>query len=115
MNCYLIYTVTHIDILYTGMTYHEKKEVGYWRTVYSIVKDLDVLKQVIMQSSQYACNYYYLQYIKDEHANAEHDDIDTFKFVQPNGSLMLSIQTIQQSGWIVDPHKSPMKVHDSRD
>ena len=55
-----------------------------------------------------------MQYIKDEHANAEHDDIDTFKFLQPNGSLMLSIQTIQQSGWIVDPHKSPMKVHDSR-
>ena len=43
--------ITHIDILYTGMTYHEKKEVGYWRTVYSVVKDLDVLKQVIMQSS----------------------------------------------------------------
>ena len=59
--------------------------------------------------------YYYLQYIKNEHPIAEHDDIDTFKFVQPNGSLMLSIQTIQQSGWIVDPHKSPMKVHDSRD
>ena len=55
-----------------------------------------------------------MQYIKDDHPNAEHDDIDTFKFLQPNGSLMLSIQTIQQSGWIVDPHKSPMKVHDSR-
>ena len=54
-----------------------------------------------------------MQYIKDEHANAEHDDIDTFKFLQPNGSLMLSIETIQQSGWIVYPHKSPMKVNDS--
>ena len=29
MNDYLIYTVTHNDILYTGMMYHEKKEVGY--------------------------------------------------------------------------------------
>ena len=46
MNNYLIYTVTHNDILYTGMMYHEKKEVGYWKTIYSVVKDLDVLKKV---------------------------------------------------------------------
>ena len=46
MNNYLIYTVTHNDILYTGMMYYEKKEVGYWKTIYSVVKDLDVLKKV---------------------------------------------------------------------
>ena len=51
MNGYLIYTVTHNDILYTGMMYHEEKKVGYWKTIYSVVKDLDVLKKVIMQSS----------------------------------------------------------------
>ena len=44
-------TVTHNDILYTGMMYHEKKEVGHWKAIYSVVKDLDVLKKVIMQSS----------------------------------------------------------------
>ena len=46
-----LYTVTHNDILYTGMMYHEKKEVGHWKAIYSVVKDLDVLKKVIMQSS----------------------------------------------------------------
>ena len=51
MNDCLISTVTHNDILYTGMMYHEKKEVCHWKAVYSVVKDLDVLKKVIMQSS----------------------------------------------------------------
>ena len=51
MNDYLIYTVTHSDILYTGMMYHERKEVCHWKAIYSVVKDLDVLKKVIMQSS----------------------------------------------------------------
>ena len=47
MDDYLIYTVTHNDILYTGMMYHEKKEIsGHWKTMYSVVRDLDVLKQV---------------------------------------------------------------------
>ena len=46
MNNYLIYTVTHNDILYTGRMYHERKEVGHWITIYSVVRDLDVLKQV---------------------------------------------------------------------
>ena len=46
MNDYLIYTVTHNDILYTGRMYHEKKEVAHWITIYSVVRDLDVLKQV---------------------------------------------------------------------
>ena len=26
--------------------YHEKKEVGHWITIYSVVRDLEVLKQV---------------------------------------------------------------------
>ena len=46
MNDYLIYTVTHNDILYTGRMYHEKIEVGHWMTIYSVVRDLDILKQV---------------------------------------------------------------------
>ena len=40
------YTVTYNDILYTGRMYHEKKEVGHWITIYSVVRDLEVLKQV---------------------------------------------------------------------
>ena len=35
-------------VLYTGMMYHEKKEVDYWKTIYSVVKDLDVLKKVAL-------------------------------------------------------------------
>ena len=46
MNNYLIYTVTHNDILYTGRMYHEKIEVCHWITIYSVVRDLEVLKQV---------------------------------------------------------------------
>ena len=42
----LIYTVTHNDILYTGMMYHEEKKNGHWKTMYSVVRDLNVLKQV---------------------------------------------------------------------
>ena len=38
--------VTPTNILYTGRIYHEKKEVGHWITIYSVVRDLDVLKQV---------------------------------------------------------------------
>ena len=46
MNDYLIYTVTHNDILYTGMMYHERKGEAYWKSMYTVVRDLDVLKQV---------------------------------------------------------------------
>ena len=28
------------------MMYHEEKKVGYWRAIYSVVRDLEVLKQV---------------------------------------------------------------------
>lgn len=28
------------------MMHHEKKETGHWKTMYSVVKDLNVLKQV---------------------------------------------------------------------
>uniref|UniRef100_A0A1X7T7R9 Uncharacterized protein n=1 Tax=Amphimedon queenslandica TaxID=400682 RepID=A0A1X7T7R9_AMPQE len=35
------------DVLYTGMMYHEEKKVGYWRAIYSVVRDLEVLKQYI--------------------------------------------------------------------
>ena len=45
MNDYLIYTVTHNDILYTGMMYHEKRRSWSLETIYSVVRDLDVLKE----------------------------------------------------------------------
>ena len=51
MNDYLIYTVTHNDIMYTGMMYHENEEVGHWITTYTVVRDLEVLAQV------YICIY----------------------------------------------------------
>ena len=39
-------TVTHNEILYTGMMYHEKKGEAYWKSMYTVVRDLDALKQV---------------------------------------------------------------------
>ena len=39
--------VTPTNILYTGRMYYvEKKVVGHWITIYSVVRDLEVLKQV---------------------------------------------------------------------
>ena len=34
------------DTLYSGMMYYDKKEVGYWKAMYSVVRDLEVLKRV---------------------------------------------------------------------
>ena len=34
------------DTLYSGMMYYDKKEVRYWKAMYSVVRDLEVLKTV---------------------------------------------------------------------
>ena len=47
----LLYIAPSRDILYSGMMYYEKKEVGHWKTMYSVVRDLEVLKRV---------KYYYM-------------------------------------------------------
>ena len=41
-----MHIVSHGDTLYTGMMYHEKKEAFYWKSMYSVVRDLDVLTKV---------------------------------------------------------------------
>ena len=43
---YFVLIVSPSDILYTGMMYHEEKKNARWKTMYSVVRDLDVLKQV---------------------------------------------------------------------
>ena len=45
-ECFLLHIVTLGDILYTGMMYHKEGMNGYWKAMYSVVRDLDVLKQV---------------------------------------------------------------------
>ena len=48
-HCYyvLIYnSYTGVTLLYTGMMYHEKKEVNEFMTTFSVVRDLEVLQQV---------------------------------------------------------------------
>ena len=35
------------DILYTGMMYHKQIKLGHWKTCYTVVRDLEVLKQVL--------------------------------------------------------------------
>ena len=57
-----------------------------------------------------------MQYFDAQHPNAEPgDDVDSFKFVQPNGVLQLHLQTLQQTlqqlGWSVIPERDPMKVY----
>ena len=42
----LLYIAPSRDTLYSGMMYYEKKEVGQWKTMYSVVRDLEVLKRV---------------------------------------------------------------------
>ena len=49
--CILLCIEPSRDILYSGMMYYEKKEVGHWKTMYSVVRDLEVLKRV---------KYYYM-------------------------------------------------------
>ena len=47
LNSILHVSVSSSDIQYTGRMYHVKKEeVGHWKTIYSVVRDLEVLKQV---------------------------------------------------------------------
>ena len=42
----LLYIAPSGDTLYSGMMYYEKKEIGHWKTMYSVVRDLEVLKRV---------------------------------------------------------------------
>ena len=42
----LLYIAPSRDTLYSGMMYYEKKEIGHWKTMYSVVRDLEVLKRV---------------------------------------------------------------------
>ena len=40
-------SVSPSDIWYTGIMYHVKKEeVGHWKTIYSVFRDLEDLKKV---------------------------------------------------------------------
>ena len=46
-DVYTLYIAPSGDTLYSGMMYYEKKEVGHWKTMYSVVRDLEVLKRVM--------------------------------------------------------------------
>ncbi|XP_019853209.1 PREDICTED: uncharacterized protein LOC109582741 [Amphimedon queenslandica] len=91
--------VNRSDIWYTGMMYHERRDTGYrWITMYTAVKDLDAV----------------LQHIENEHSNAERDVVNTFKFNQgPNGIIKLTLGTLNEAGWSVQPHQEPMELHQS--
>uniref|UniRef100_A0A1X7SX24 Uncharacterized protein n=1 Tax=Amphimedon queenslandica TaxID=400682 RepID=A0A1X7SX24_AMPQE len=64
--------------------------------MYSVVRDLEVLKR----------------YLESKHTSVEYDDIaDYFKFIQPNGTLKLTLQKTQlQLGWTVNPDREPMEL-----
>ena len=51
--------------------------------------------------------------LKKEHPKAKLDrSIDTFKFIQPKGTLELLLQPPKQLGWTVYPEREPMEVCD---
>ena len=41
------------DTLYCGRMYHVEKNVGHWKTMYCVVRDLGVLKQVFVTIRSY--------------------------------------------------------------
>uniref|UniRef100_A0A1X7T2F8 Uncharacterized protein n=1 Tax=Amphimedon queenslandica TaxID=400682 RepID=A0A1X7T2F8_AMPQE len=88
------------DTLYSGMMYYDEKKIGYWKAMYSVVRDLEVLKR----------------YLESKHTSTiEYDDVvDSFKFIQSNGTLQLTLNTAQQVGWTVNPIRNPMKLFQSR-
>ena len=54
----------------------------------------------------------FLQHLESKHTSSiEYDDVvDSFKFIQPNGTLELTLHATQQLGWTVNPIRNPMKV-----
>uniref|UniRef100_A0A1X7TNK7 Uncharacterized protein n=1 Tax=Amphimedon queenslandica TaxID=400682 RepID=A0A1X7TNK7_AMPQE len=87
-----------VTLLYTGMMYHEKKEVNQWMTTFSVVRDLEVLQQ----------------YLETKHSKAEQDGpFVIFKYNQPDGILQLCLQDTPslESGWTVHPDQYPMQIH----
>ncbi|XP_019860115.1 PREDICTED: uncharacterized protein LOC109588382 isoform X1 [Amphimedon queenslandica] len=88
------------DTLYSGMMYYDKKEAGHWKAMYSVVRDLEVLK-TYFESKQ--------------GSGIEYDNVvDSFKFIEPNGTLKLTLHTVQEVGWTVNPDRKPMKLLQSR-
>ena len=59
----LLYIAPSRDTLYSGMMYYEKKEVGHWKTMYSVVRDLEVLKRVMDTRCTYTHFYYYFMFL----------------------------------------------------
>ncbi|XP_019850961.1 PREDICTED: uncharacterized protein LOC109581346 [Amphimedon queenslandica] len=91
-------TILPGEVLYTGMLYHLQRDVATWTTKYTVVRDLEVLRK----------------YLRDNFPHAEQDDIDAFKFKQPEGILQLQLDFQQQPvGWSVHPRKDPMELHQS--
>uniref|UniRef100_A0A1X7SQB9 Uncharacterized protein n=1 Tax=Amphimedon queenslandica TaxID=400682 RepID=A0A1X7SQB9_AMPQE len=91
-----------VTLLYTGMMYHEKKEVTEsitkWLTTFSVVRDLKALQS----------------YLENEHPEAEKDGpiVPAFKYNEPDGILQLCLQDTPslESGWTVYPDQSPMQI-----
>ena len=93
------------------MMYHEEKKNGHWKTMYSVVRDLDVLKQVYIILDIMCLMVTCVQHLESKHEGVEYNDVvDSFSFVQPNGCLQLLLQTPQEPGWTVNPDRKPLKV-----
>ena len=104
-------TVLPGNVLYIGMLYHLQRDVATWTTKYTVVRDLEVLRKVKNLIAISKIIIYSWQYLKDNFPHAEQDDVDAFKFKQPEGTLQLQVDSQQQPvGWSVHPRRDPMEV-----
>ena len=61
-----MHAVTLSDVQYIGMMYHEKKEVNHWKSMYTVVRDLDVLLEVSIYYLILIINNVYLHVVYKE-------------------------------------------------
>ena len=94
------------------MMYHERKGDAYWKSNYTVVRDLDILVQVYKFIDGMFVYHYniILKYLETSHPAADQDMPYNFKFAQPNGVLHMSLEAPQQEGWTVHPSQDQMEV-----
>ena len=96
--------------MYVGMMYHERQGDAYWKSNYTVVRDLDILVQVYTLIKLFCVSLYIVKYLETSRPAADQDTPYHFKFAQPNGVLHMSLATTQQQGWTVHPSQDQLKV-----
>uniref|UniRef100_A0A1X7TW02 Death domain-containing protein n=1 Tax=Amphimedon queenslandica TaxID=400682 RepID=A0A1X7TW02_AMPQE len=101
INIFIIIYIYNLQgsVLYSGVLYHQQKEVGCWETTLAVGKDANAL----------------IQHIRSTFPHAEQDTSISFTFAQPNGILELKLSPVgrvpREYGWRLDPKQEPMQIH----